>query len=729
MRGAIQELARELAPACSEGHKVGVLVDRGAGQLERYIAAVLAFFMQEQGANACAGTTPVVPAELPERLTLGVLTVVEPRDIEIAVLLKLFGEEPAYRLQASAYRLGQGERLASVEREAGLGPELSFLLRNETRQLAAADRQWFALFARVFTPCRMPQNNPADRLAVAEGTYLFEQGMWSEALARLRKVSGDEPDLCLVRTAMALREIGETDEALRRVEEALKLRPDSGPLYALKAWLLLRRDAPEDALIFLEQARLSDLPHEGHYWLARHLIALEKGESDTAEQAVLKAVELLPGEPFPRIAAAQFYWRQARLQEAVRLYRAALDAGASGADVWIGFGMALDATGRSEQALDALRRAFELEPGNVNVARHLSSVLKAAARYDEALSVLKRASEVRADRMDLLAAYADYAAELWRTQQAQDAYAQMIERQPDSAEGKVGQARMLIRRRRYAEAQELLEQVLAARPDCQPARLALASILAKRGQGDEAVEMLQEAARDPATEVAARLALARLHSRHGEHEEAVHQAQIAVAARPDAETYAALARAFAAAKQWEKARMAVAKALQSGPRAAVAHLAAAELAAASQEHERALAAAEQAVTLNPNSPQGLELAGKLCLRLGQPQRAVEQWLRAVELNPWDPELRWELAEALRNELDRPGQALEHYRWHVELGGQHSEEAKRLIEQLEPIPAEAEPQGRHDPPGDRFPHRGRWRAAAQEPIMEIGGGTCHTLWSN
>ncbi len=685
LRDAIEAAARELGPACSGGDRVGVLVPDGAGELERYGAAMMAFFLREGGADAHLVPAPAVPAELPERLPVVTLIVWRQADIGAAVLLRLTGRGPDYHLAARAYALKDGAMLAAGGAPVRIGADLSFLLSAQRGELAPQDRQWHAIFARIF-PAPVPADeNREERMALAEGKHFFERGMWQQAVATLSRAGAGEPDLRLVRIAVALHSAGEADEALEKVEGALKIHPDSGPLYALKAWILLRREAPEDALIFLEQARLTDLPHEGYYWIARHLIALERGEGQTAEQSLLKGVEMLPEVPFALLRAARFYWREARFEEAMRFYRKALDAGAGGAGILVEFGMALEASGQPEQALDAFRRAVETEPGNPAVARHLSSALKSAGHHDEALRVLKQAAETRPDRLELLTAYADMAAEFWHTVKAEKAYAEAFARDPGFLQGRVGLARMLARRRHFTEAQELLQEVLGEASACPGARVVLAETFVGQGHIEEAIEALQEAARDLRSEVAARTALARLYCRAEQHEKAIHEAQLAVAASPGPESYALLARAFTGSRQWENSKIAVEKALEGGPGVPAAHLAAAELDAARGGCEEALAAAEKALELNPRSPRALVLAGEFRLRLDQPQECAELWRRAAALNPWNPELHWDLAELLRTRLGNTQEAIEHYRRHVELDGARSKDAQRLLEQLQGAP--------------------------------------------
>jgi len=683
LRAALETVGHELAVGSPAAGRFVVAAPEGASVLDGYAAEMLSFFLAQSGARSqlCRLERIATPRELPaDRLPKLALAVLGRGGAASAVLVRVAGEPGAYRLEAAAYSLRDGQRETHRQLAVRLTDDLAFLADARSHPLPEADARWLEGMTHLF-PQRAPDpRQPQAAARRAEGRYLFRSGLWDQAAARLLPVRQGSPDGCLLRIVLALGQVDRWREAAGLVEDALADHPDSGPLYALKAWIKLRRGAPDDALLLLGEARIWDLRREGYYWLARYLVSVELRQEEESERFVTMAAGFLPDEPLAQLTAARFFWRRADLEEAVVFYKHAVLAGPTIAENWTELGGALYAAGRTRQAQDTLRHALELDPGNAGAARHLCSILRSAGHSQEALEVLRSASEARPERVELLAAYGDMAAQMWRTDDAQRAYELSFARDPEFHAGKVGLALMLARRRRHAEAQQLLADLLQAHPDYQPARLALGRMLADQGETGQAIEALAEGIRDPDYEARVRLAMAHAFYRAGQYAEAERSARIALAAEPTAGGYATLARIFMALEQWDKAETAVGKALETSPGLAVSQLAAAQLARARERYQEALASAEQAVELDPFCVDAHELAGRLCLRLNKSRKCIQLWERALELNPWDAQLHWETAEALRTKRhDMPG-AVRHYLRHVELGGAHAEEAARLLAQ-------------------------------------------------
>ena len=666
-----------------------MLAQEDPSPLESYGAGMLAFFLRELGANAEVAQGVGVPRlARPERLIQQHTERLRAAGWVGAVTVQVRADDETEGvLLGAVHSLEDGVRTAGSELRFTLPEKLSFLARAEQGKLTDLDSEWLDLLQRVFPPLKDRPAALEGKLAWAEGECFFGSRLWEQAVQRLRELDCRAADACVLRLAFALAQAGMGEEALERVETALRVQPDSGPLYALKAWLVLRGGDAEDALMLLEQARLCDVPHEGYYWLARYLVALERKQDEMAEQFVVRGADLLPDEPFAQLKAARHFWRRARLEASARFYRRALAAGDNSPETWLELGRTLEAAGRRPLALDAFRQAFNLEPSSLVIATGLSSLLRSMERHEAALEVLRQAAEARPDRVELLAAYGDAAAAMWRTAQAQAAYARAVEQDPQFDYGGVGLAEMLTRQRLCERARELLTDLLQARPDYQPARIALGRTLARMGRHAEALDALATAARSPGYEGEARLATAEIQCRLGEYDEAVRSAQIAVAARPTAEAYGMLARAFIGLQNWENAEIAVNRALEVAPSAPAAHIAAGRFKSAREQHEQALAALSRAVELDSYCVEALVLAGRACLDLGRPADCAERWKRAAALDQWDPDLHWSLAELLRANPDDPRAAVPYYRRHIELGGAKADEAARILEQMEGAPPE------------------------------------------
>ena len=677
LRSAVAAAADQLKDVTEPPARVTVVPGDDECVEGAFAARLLAFFLRRDGADVSRsvgnGLGPRL-AQGAERIRPRWLAGIRQAGATVVVLPVV--ASAAGRLRAFAYATDTGQRTAAIDLRYRLAEDLAFLHGAKRATRPASDQAWEELLERLL-PARAGDNNPEQDQATCEALCLYELGQWAQAGDRLAALGDAGPDLDTVRMVMASQRAGRGADAMRHVMAALRRRPDSGPLYALKAWLVLRGERPEDALPLLEQARLSDVLREGYYWLARYLAASELGRRETAEQCLLKATQLVSAkDPISRLHAARHYWERGDAERAARFYEAAIEAGAPGAAPWLELSAALDAAGKAQQALEALRQAFEIDPGRSHVARSLAATLRAAGRHEEALAALAHAARLRPDRVELLVAYGDYAAHMWRMRDAEQAFAEAATLDGLFHGAAVRLAAVLRLQRRLDEAQSLLDEVLKKQPDYNPARLEMARLLIERGKEEEALELLGEVVRSPRHEVDARLEMARIHCAAGRGPQAVEEARISVSARPDADGFAVLGRAFVAVKDLPKAQEAVARALELAGRSPVGRLVAAELAHAQKRPDEALKHAEQAARMDPYCVQAHALVARLWAERNVGAHAVAQLRKALKLNPWDAGLHWEIAELLR--ASEPRRAMEHYRRHIGLKGRHAQEAAQRL---------------------------------------------------
>ena len=605
-----------------------------------------------------------LPRQLPPRVEFAL------RDAASAVVVKAETDDEGAggELHVALYGLDRGRRQARASVRFSLPPGRRLLLSAPQDGWKAGDREWLELLDELFAPAPTDGMETAAGVALEEGLYLFRQGFWKEAAQRLAAVSKPSANGRFLRAVMALQLCGQAQQARDAVQAALEKHPDSGPLYALRGWLLFRAGSPTDAVILLGQARVYDVAREGYYRYAEALLALEGKDSEKAEKALLKASELLPERAFPHSKLARLYWNKARLEQAVKFYRRAADAETENAGVWAELGMASDASGELDGAIEAFGKAFSLAPTRLHVARQLSLLLERKGEYVRALTVLHGAAQANPYDTAVLATYGDAAARRWLLDEAAEAFSAAVKSDQGFAYGKVRLARVLALERRYDEAEAALRQVLQEHPDYGPAVVALGQLLAERGRAGEAVSLLSAAAVEPEQQAPRNLALARAYLAAGRHDLAVRHAQIAVSASAGPDSYGALACIFLASGDLEKAQIAANNAIESGPKSGAAHLVMARLLHASGDRQKAIELCRQAVECDPFLAEAFRFWGQLYEEAEDYGRCAEMWKKALELDRWDAELHWRLAELLERRIrDRAGAAL-HYRRHRELGG-------------------------------------------------------------
>lgn len=640
--------------------------DAHASLLDAYVVHMLAAHLAARGLRtgrfAAALPPPAgrVPAPLPEPVLKAL------RNASVTTFVHAAPVEGAPRyLAAAVYEVGTGGLKGSLRVPFRLSEETAELLTRERQRMSAADADWLELFEATFGPAEPDASSERSPVHVAEAEFLMQAGLWDAAAARFLRLAPAGPNGCFMRGVFASHLAGRRDEAIRLTEGARRSHPESGPLCVLLGWLNLRNGRRDDAVLWFEQARLSDMTREGLYRYAEGLMALERG-SDEAAARLEAAAARLPDAAFVQLQLARYHGNHSRLQEAIAYYRRALRVGNPKAETWAEFALTLRAAGDRDGALAALRQAFAVSSGNVVINRQLAAALKLKGRHDDALEVLRRAAEAHPHEPAVLASYGDGALEMWRVEAAQQAFEDAVALRAELPYATVRLAAVLALQQQHQRARDMLQDLLARRPEYPPARIELGRLLGRIDQFDQAVAVLEAATVDPACEVDARLALAEVHVAAGRADQAVESAQIATSARPNATTYSALSRAFLAAGEVAKAESAALSALQDDTHSDVAHLALARALRARGQTDQAIAEAERALEVNPFCVDALELEGHLWQDSADTRKCVELWRRTLALNPWNADLHLNLAFALGRRLGDWEAAREHLVRYAEL---------------------------------------------------------------
>ncbi len=661
---ALRQISR-LLPSPARGDALSYVgKPEPADLLEGYAAHMLAVCLRQRG----------VKAELiPDRGRAGsrklpqcFLHMLRQRRAALFLRPAAFLEGGERRLSVTTFHVGTGLQLDSAELFFHLPESLKVLVAGDPQKLTPEDAKWLALFQQLFPELDHSDENLQEALREARGDYFFEAGLWEAAADVYLDRSGAGPDRRFARGVMALQFAEQHRRARRELQAVLNRHPDSGPLYALNTWLMLRQQRPDDALVMREQARLIDMAREGYYVYARGLMAVENQNREVAERSLTRAAALLEDKLFAQSEAARFFWNRAELGRAVKYYRRATETPGATARTWGELGMALDANGQPDAAIAALRHAFRRRNDSPLITRHLASLLKRKGLHEEALKVARGAAEANPCSPALLAAYGDRAAEMWQIQTAEAQFRRALEVAEAFPYGRARLAELLALRRHYREARALLTELLADKPDYHLARLRLGQVLAELGHTEEAVAILKEASKDPEYGGAAHRALADVFARAGKPEQAVRQAQIAVSCEANADNYAALCEAFLEAGRVDKAETAAGDALERDGRSPLAHLALARVHKAAGRLDEALREAARALELNPYLTSALRLSGAIRRSKGEFSECAALWRRALRLNPWHAELHFDFSRLVGEKLADPELALEHYARYLEL---------------------------------------------------------------
>jgi adenylate cyclase len=234
------------------------------------------------------------------------------------------------------------------------------------------------------------------------GTVYVQKQQYDQAVAEDERAIALDPNNAdsYVRQAQTLNFAGKPEEALRALEQAMRLNPRYPPLYLLQlghAYQLTGRYA--EAIATLKEA-ISRSPnflpfHEVlavSYWL--QWLSQQSPAAQTLAPAVAAAQRALAlNDSFPRshIHLGSIYLYQQQYDQALAEMERAAALASNEAETYAGLAEVLSHMGRTEDALEAVAQALRLKPFMAD--GHLASVGTAyavAGRYEEARTVLQR---------------------------------------------------------------------------------------------------------------------------------------------------------------------------------------------------------------------------------------------------------------------------------------------------------------------------------------------------
>ena len=502
--------------------------------------------------------------------------------------------------------------------------------------------------------------SPAAYQHYIQAQLLSNDGRAEEAAEELRHALASDGASAYLRTRLAeeLLSLGRVDEAREEVEAALHLDPEfpeafvdlgrvklrvgdqGGAESALKKAIDLDRGC-EDAYsvlagiyhergldaradeIWAQLARAIAQLGRAHHALGR--AAASRDDEKGAEAEWKRALELDPGLQDARVALAQLYQGEGRVEEAAALFADAYDRSGDTkiAELLVKLDMA---SGREREARELVDHLDD-EGGGVE-RRLLVGWLRLAARQSaRALSI---ADEIL-QKGEASGAHVLAGAALDEEGRVDEALAQLRKISPVSgdyagAQERIG--RLLRDNGRYREAIELLGRAIVQ--------------VASSSQNVGAADALHEL-------------LAEVHERAGDSPASIRVLESALEKRPQSAALAlALGASYQRAGQWQKAVDLVEKAVLAHDPESVQSLnfvgyLLAEHGVKLDDAKRML---ERALALKPSSGEISDSLGWLFVKLGRLDRAEHLLLRADRLAPEEPEILQHLGELYVKKADR-----------------------------------------------------------------------------
>lgn len=218
-----------------------------------------------------------------------------------------------------------------------------------------------------YTPTPLYVNTPrslssVDQYRIAQAAY--EDGDWDAFLTNMELIRQAEPESADVvyYIGEAYRFKGETSNALKAYNDALKLDPDFGPPYLGLARVRLLANPNFDAGFLFEEAIKRD-PNYGEIYLERARFHLRRGDYEDALDDLETAEQLLPGSPEVYLTYARTYLAQDDTDKALEYAEKSYAADITNLPIYELLADLYLEKGDYQRALESLRvyTAFETE--------------------------------------------------------------------------------------------------------------------------------------------------------------------------------------------------------------------------------------------------------------------------------------------------------------------------------------------------------------------------------
>jgi tetratricopeptide (TPR) repeat protein len=434
--------------------------------------------------------------------------------------------------------------------------------------------------------------------------------------------------------ADALTRLERHEEAAAAYEDALDLEPDDVPCLLGRGEALLAAEKAAAAVSSLEKVSRQEPNHERVDELLGRAYA-GSGRLGEAVEAIERALQRSPTVPLFELLA-ECWRKQGREDERARALDRLSLLRRDDPETLLELGRAHAASGRRDEAIAALERAWELS-GAAGAAELLARLLLEAALHavehraaERALGLLERAVRVAEPFDDLLMEIIRSYERLSETELAARTAEVVARRSPARLDALLALGNARAAQGRDEEALAWFERASAAKLDSVEALLGAGRLLVRAGRVTEARDGLLRALRfAPAHDEAARLLLAS-RSNTDAPEQLREILDEVVTLRPnDAAAKAELARVELALGHAARAEQLLAEALATGTQRADWFVYSAQALAALGRSEQSAQMAARALELEPEQKDALRLLGVAQAARGETAAAIEALERAL----------------------------------------------------------------------------------------------------
>ena len=308
------------------------------------------------------------------------------------------------------------------------------------------------------------------------------------------------------RDASTERWLGQALECLRKVVKRNPNDAGAWKLLGMSAFMMGRGleaeeamararslGAPGQATLSVQITGVAEGAEGGRAWLATATELAQRGETEEANRAYAKALELDPTMVEAWLERGVGLAMLGQGEEALGCFDRAVALAPRNQRVHDYRGVCLTRLGRAEEALESFDRALELTPGDGSVIKHKGGALRALERWEEAASLFRRALQANPELTECHALLADAQEMMGQGEQAVISFERFLERSGNTISPQVTEAKQRLAALRAQKPAGAAEGARAQ------SKLAEAEALKAQGKLEAALHCLDEAARlDPA---------------------------------------------------------------------------------------------------------------------------------------------------------------------------------------------------------------------------------------
>jgi len=314
------------------------------------------------------------------------------------------------------------------------------------------------------TPARAGQWIPI-RNALERAQKLLDVGRPKQAEALLRKIIEARPQRADARNLLgvALHRLGQGDEAMKTVREAIRINPNNPNFYCNLGEMERQAKHLDAAEAALSRA-LAINPNSVQALNNKGIVHYDKREFGKAMACYRKVIALEPAHAEVYNNLGNALRAIGRPSEAIAEYENAIERREKYAEAYNNMGITLREMQKFEEAERAFRRAIAFRPNYIEATNHLANLLIFNKRYEDALHLLGDLLRIHPKEPRTLVNVARTQLARGSNKQAEAAVNALLKENPDNIEALNLYAQICHELDRFDEALQSLERVLELKP-------------------------------------------------------------------------------------------------------------------------------------------------------------------------------------------------------------------------------------------------------------------------